>query len=238
MRKLFKKYKPETLRKVFESNILRHTMPPVLFDSFKDKKIMVLAPHQDDGIIGAGGLLLKSSGIIQCVYLTNGTIREKPKLANVRRDEAYKVWEEFSKPYFIDNYIREIDIKKSVEELRVYLKVFEPDVILLPFFLQPHPDHQKTCEIFAEAVKDYKNIEVWSYQTMTISSPNVIVDITEVVEEKKRLNGLWKSQNKQLDYVRWTEARDITNSIYLKKDGTDKSAELFLRLNLKDYLTI
>lgn len=239
----------DVMLKMFEGNFFRKSIPPEIRD-YPVGKILVIAPHQDDGIIGAGGSLLKAMKNdkkfnVQCVYITNGSHKNDNRLVQIRAKEAKIVWSTFGvKPIFLGLKSHSFALdNNSINILGKVITDFGPDVIFLPFFLDPRDDHRKSCQLFFEVgkKKNLKQIEVWSYQVTSILSPNVVVDITNEFKAKKKLNELWKSQNTKMNYVRIIVARDIFNSIYYKKNGNrpkSQAAELFFVLPINKYIEI
>src|SRR5690606_10346343 len=74
---------------------------------YKNERILVLAPHQDDEIIGPGGTLLKhleSGNLVHVVFITDGrkgkaigqTVDE---IIAIRKLEAIRVCEELGASY-------------------------------------------------------------------------------------------------------------------------------------------
>lgn len=235
--------------RLFEAQVFRNALPPSVTDAPRGSRILVFAPHQDDEIVGAGGILLKShraGKAIRCVYLTDGCTETER-----RRGEALEVWKRLNNtaPEFLGMPCKQPGIDEAyVSKVRRILENERPDTVFIPFMLDPPADHRKTCAIVAAAAAGLgapDAIEVWQYQIASITSPNVVVDITDVVEAKRELNELWKSQNEVFDYAHQCYGRDIANSVYLKGREAGKHrrsprayAELFLVTSLADYLDL
>lgn len=239
----------DAMLRLFEAQVFRRTLPPSVMEAPRGSRIIIFAPHQDDEIVGAGGILLKShraGKAIRCVYLTDGCSQIRR-----RRAEALEVWKRLNgtAPEFLGMPCKRPDIDEAyVSKVRRILEDERPDTVFVPFMLDPPADHRKTCAIVAAAAHGLGApgaIEVWQYQIASMASPNVVVDITGVVEAKRELNELWKSQNEVFDYAHLAYGRDIANSMYLKGREAGKHrrsprayAELFFVTSLPEYLDL
>ena len=175
-------------------------------------RILVMAPHQDDETIGAGGLLLKavSAGAnISIVFVTDGVQRGLAKrlgmdaasgeLAQVRDAEAKRVCELLG----ADMYqlgISNPDPRPTMSDLDRLIELIvklEPDVILIPWILDAQVKHRLSNHLLwlADQRRRLPDCEVWGYQVHNAIYPNGYVDITDVVDEKRKLLAVFESQN-------------------------------------------
>ena len=75
--------------------------------SIKNKKILIIAAHPDDEILGCGGMIakLKRNNQIQVLFLTDGiSARTKGnKSINIRKNESSKLFKylKIKKPIFL-----------------------------------------------------------------------------------------------------------------------------------------
>lgn len=139
--------------------------------SFEDirecKNILVLAPHPDDEIFGAGGLLYKftkeDDRKIHVIYLTCGDkgtpdAPASKEVAIIREHESANVMERLN----IMNYeychlpdgeldCHLIEIKNIVIEK---IKDFQPDLILFTHLGEQHPDHHALADAMVELCKN------------------------------------------------------------------------------------
>jgi len=166
-------------------------------------RILVLAPHPDDESIGCGGLLLKYPGQCDVVVLTDGrygglsgqsetdTIStRKVEFENAMTYAGVKSW------FFLgveDGKLSENFAKFAELNLSGY------DAIFVPAPGENHEDHACVYD-FLRKLKPQAQIygyEVWS----ALGSPSHYIDISDVVDEKKRLIAFHESQTAQVDYV-------------------------------------
>lgn len=169
------------------------------------KKVLVLSPHVDDDIIGAGGSLLKhqfNNLTASVVYIT---LDNKQRLA-----EAYKAAEmvKYKSQHFI-GYTSDC-VKPSNFLINKLIEIFElekPEVILTPFLIDNHRDHLATNKSLVDAVSERRfDFEIFAYEVWTPIYPNFLVDISDVVELKKRCLEIYESQLKDHDYIGQTLA--------------------------------
>jgi len=87
-----------------------------------------------------------------------------------------------------------------------------------------------------------ESIQIWSYQVTSILSPNVMVDITELIDKKDIINNMWSSQNVAFNYTHFARGKAAYNSIYLKREHTPcpqkRYAEIFFVSGVKEYISI
>lgn len=120
-----------------------------------DKRILVLSPHQDDELLGCGGLLLVfgSCRTIQVAYITDGKGRpyrspnEQRALAATRQREARAVCCQLGlcDPIFLNREDGCLTKDKALPDLlEELIGRFKPNVLLAPFPTDAHPDHAAT----------------------------------------------------------------------------------------------
>lgn len=233
---------------VLGSDMARDTrLPP-------GRKILVLAAHQDDEAVGAGGTLLlcaKAGYEFQVIYYTDGATAfanlDPKDTVKLRHDEARRVWRRLAgvEPVFWDYPNRDPAIAADAGgKLAAAIAAFKPSAIFVPVFLEQVLEHRRMSEVLAHAnaVKAIPDsIEVWGYQITTRAPGNVAVDITDVWKEKYALNRMWESQNYYIDYAHLAQGRDMANSYFLrsnKKRRTASHAETFLVFDAPTYVQL
>jgi len=140
-----------------------------MFDSVK--KILVLAPHTDDGEFGCGGTIAKliSKGA-EVYYIAFSSCEESvpkgyPK--NILRTEVKNATAKLGiKPenVIVLNYqVRYFSYKRQeiLEDLILYRNKINPDLIFIPSVNDIHQDH---ATIANEAVRAFKNRNILSYE--------------------------------------------------------------------------
>ena len=211
----------------------------------KGKKIVIVSPHQDDETIGAGGTLLKSSkqgADISCIYVTDGAFAtkniSKDEMRKLRESEAKTVWQELGgKPIFLRFRDRETPLTNEAACLLAdHINHENPDIIFIPFLLDNHIEHRRVNHLFwlTNGKLRKEGVELWAFPVWSEIIPNIAIDITDVIEEKVRINRLWKSQNSVLDVGHFAKALSAYNCRYIQtKEPT--FWELFFVVPLSEY---
>lgn len=219
------------------------------------ERILVLAAHQDDEMIGAGGTFLlaaQAGASFRVVYYSDGATGlgrlDPDDVSQLREHEAARIWQKLAgtDPIYFRYPNRDDAVDPTApERLAELLRDFEPDAIFLPNFLEQPEDHRKMNALLARAVALLAKrpiVNVYGYQITTRSPGTAAVNITSVWKRKFKLNQLWTTQNALLDYAHLAMGRDIANAYFLKGGRVRKvsasHAEVFLAFPLEQYLTL
>jgi len=187
---------------------------PRLIERPEANRVLVLAPHPDDDVVGCGGTLRKhvqAEDDVMVAYLTDGSrgstdLRESLHLVSRRKDEAQKAaavlgikklkflgFQDTKLQYFI------ADCASLIADILVE---YEPDLVYVPFPLDYNPDHVAATRVAVSAFEriDYL-CDIFCYEVSPPILPNRIVNITEQVHSKKHALSCHTSQMEQNDYV-------------------------------------
>lgn len=218
-------------------------------------KILILAPHMDDEVIGCGGTLYKhilNGADVTVVYITDGRtgssvvqesfgkereIREK-ELVELRKQEASLALKTLgiNEGIFLDADDGGLTSTAEISDrLREILAVNNPDLVYLPFFLEEHPDHRVTSQILLDATEGYDfEFDCYGYEVWTTLFPNCYVDISDVVELKKQALRHYRSQLADKDYIHSSLGLNAYRYNALL-DNRGGFAEAFYMSSLKEY---
>ena len=136
--------------------------------------VLVIAPHQDDESLGCGGTiaLLKQAGVfVKVVFTTDGSLSHpnskqypKPKLIQLREQEALTALQLLGVDAADVIFMRLPDgslpsanqpgFNEAAVLLKQLISDISPDTILLPWHLDPHPDHRATWQIVDRAISE------------------------------------------------------------------------------------
>ena len=159
------------------------------------RRALVVAPHPDDESVGCGGLvaLLADAGCdVDVVFATDGeaTIGSPlpaQELSATRRAEAAaacRILGVTRAPRFLG--LPDGALSAHGDELaaavRAAVAETSPEVVLVPWFGDGHPDHRAVADAVGAAGAD---AEVWGYETWTPLPANRIVDVSAVVDRKR-----------------------------------------------------
>lgn len=177
------------------------------------KKVLVLAPHPDDEIIGCGGSLAlhtKAGDPVKVVFLTNGAkgdasgAMNREEYVELRQNEAVNAcahvgvtnlefwsYEDRSLAGSPGALLQMIDL----------LEGFRPELVYTPSPLEYHPDHRATAILFCDAISSCEiDFDVAFYEVGQPLRANLLVDITEVLTRKIEAMDAYKSQLKERPY--------------------------------------
>ena len=171
---------------------------------------LVLAPHPDDETFGMGGTLLlaKSQGItVDIIFVTDGGKGggNQENLVKTRELEAQKVADKLGvrTVYFWDEVDRELTASQHlINKLSVFIKQWQPAAVFFPGPSEPHPDHRTTAILAWESLRliDFPATPI-SYDISVQGYTNYLIDISQVVDDKRLLMADYKSQLAENLYI-------------------------------------
>jgi len=181
-------------------------------------RVLVLAAHPDDEVIGCGGAIRLhrlASDQVKIVYLTDGSMgfpdshrptkQERGEMAKTREAETRAA----AKILGIDDlvFLRYLDgqlrsnrlIEKYFSQL---LSDYQPDIIYIPSFLDTNSDHFETAKILIRAISHSKiSARIFSYEIWSPTFANAFVKIDRVINDKRKALSLFKSQLRSRNYL-------------------------------------
>jgi LmbE family N-acetylglucosaminyl deacetylase len=180
------------------------------------QRILALSPHPDDEVIGCGGLLLAHAGKaeIRIVDVYNGdgggALAEGPW----RDDQEYNDRLVAVRAAELDAAARTLGAssvsrlnlsdcsgepgESEVAQLRAVPRDFSPDLVVLPWLLDGHPHHRRVNLLLADAAEGL-NFMVIGYEIWSMLIRNAYLDISDLLERKLQIVGLYESQLRTVD---------------------------------------
>jgi LmbE family N-acetylglucosaminyl deacetylase len=203
----------------------------------KGNRLIVIAPHPDDEMLGPGGTLISailSGKYVKVIYLTNG------KDGDAAAQEASAVANRIGyDTEFLDYSLEDIPVhEEALVRLSESITASKGDTLFLPFMFDDHDDHRRASEVVYRAFEAgllAPSMEIWGYQVYTALLPNVVVDVTEVMPKKLNAVRMWKSQFVRRDWAHYISGLNAFNSRFLATAGKPSFVEAFFVLPLKDY---
>jgi hypothetical protein len=228
-------FKGEKAQELLETKRFCNNLKTIVLDVPSNKNILVISPHPDDDIFGAGGTLLqmKNKGCkLKIIYLSD--IFETQSQTDNVRSEINLINSKLSSTYFsLANKIGKIEF--SNQKLDSEIISFNPDIILIPFMLDDHPDHRNANRIFLEKSHCFKaNTEVWAYQIYSTVIPNIVIDISNVIDQKVELMKMWKSVSGNRNWPHYIKGINAYNSRYIPSKN-EVYGETFFATPLNEY---
>lgn len=168
------------------------------------QRVLCVAPHPDDEVFGAGGLLTLLAGrgsAVEVLILTRGEHAAgdpSDEMADVRMQESCRAaaWLGLGEPAFLDWPDRGVRYSEPlISRLAAELDAQRPQLLLLPALSEPHPDHQALALAgLAAAQRCAEPPTLLFYEVGAPMHPNVRLDISSVAERKWRAAREFTSQ--------------------------------------------
>ena len=212
------------------------------------KKILVIAPHPDDEVLGCGGIIKKHIKNGDRVYLCIVTKAYTPdwseKYIRQKANEIVKANQflGIKKTYNLNYPALRLDTIPQKELNDTVVKIVQetqPDVIYLPHKGDLCHDHRLVFEATLVAARPKQGVSVkrlLSYETLSETEwgqqivpfvPNVYEDVTKEIETKIKAMKIYKSELKKFPHPRSVEA---IRALAMKRGSEAglKSAEAFM----------
>ncbi|MFA4911541.1 MAG: PIG-L family deacetylase [Desulfobacteria bacterium] len=149
--------------------------------------ILAIGAHPDDIEIGCGGSLIKYREKGDNVFLMILTDGESGGGREVRRHEqmdSFKILQ--AKELFWGGYsdTKLLLDQKLICNIENVLHKVKPDFIFVNYFDDTHQDHRNLAKATISATRYIKNVLFYEVPTTQNFSPNVFVDINDVLNDK------------------------------------------------------
>lgn len=183
---------------------------------------LVLAPHPDDEVFGCGGAIARhvSAGVsVSVVVLTDGALYGDATVRQLECGQAAKVLG-YGAPEFWNYPDRGLVCCDAlVQRLVEKIAKMGADLVYAPSPWEVHPDHRQAHMLAVEAVRhSASNVRLALYEVGAPLRPNVLLDITALVETKKAAMCCFESQLKQQNYVAHMQALNRYRTFTLGHD--------------------
>ena len=213
-------------------------------------KILVIAAHPDDELLGLGGTIRKfvnNGDIVDCIILGEGMTSRKDIREDTEENEISSLHEDaqkagkiigFRKIYFEnipDNRFDSVDLLDIIKVIERHVEELKPDVIYTHHHGDRNIDHKITYEAVLTAcrpVGDYSVQEIYTFETPSSTewdftygdnsfAPNVFEDITETIQEKVDAMACYKTELRDYPHPRSLEALKIIAARWGTVIGTE-----------------
>ena len=223
---------------------MRHSqvINPLIIKCPTKGNILILSPHPDDEIIGAGGTLIaavkKNKSKVHCIFFSSYNRNKKLIENEIKKVSKFVNFTYTCLKYFPDNFkIEDSTLKKIAEKINN----LKPKKVFLPFLFDDHDDHRRVNEIILKIIeKNYinkLNFEIWGYQGYSTFPCNVIVDISENFNKKILALKKYKSQIEKKNLPHFALGLAAFNSRFI--NSKDRCyGESFFVLPIKDYVNL
>ena len=197
--------------------------------NLRAERLLVLAPHPDDEVIGCGGVVfqhLRDGRQVRVAVATDGVeaapTDDRETYRAKREEESRRAlnapFDFFRFPdRALDAQFNDLGVR-----LREVLDTFRPDLILVPSAIEIHPDHLALSRCFCELIQrdpslfaDLAVARVAFYEVSQPLRPNVLVDITDVAAAKYDAIAAHSSQTEIRDYVSFSRGLNAYRAMTL-----------------------
>src|SRR5216684_1495934 len=191
----------------------------------RGERLMVLAPHPDDEVIGCGGLValhLRDGRPVHVVVATDGGQAGDGAQREAESRAALALLGDATIEFlrFPD---RELESARELEgRLAAILADWKPDLIAVPSPLEIHPDHIALSRAFCNLIArdpvlfaDLAVARVAFYEVSAPLRPNALVDITTVADTKYAAIQAHASQTAIRDYTSYARGLNAWRSMTL-----------------------
>lgn len=177
-------------------------VPYTALRSLPARRLLVLAPHPDDEVLGCGGLIASSladGAQVQVVIVSDGgkggdaDVRERESqaaavvLADGRPGLGVHFWR------LPDRAV--VDEPALVSRLQHLVHSTAPDLVLVPSPFEIHPDHRAVCLAGLHALRvGGVGCELLFYEIGQALMPDLLLDITPWMPLKRAALGCFVSQ--------------------------------------------
>ena len=195
------------------------------------KNILILSPHADDEILGCGGFISKFSKKnydINVLILTNANIGapeiySSSKIDKIRKESKIANNYIGTKKLFFENLpalnLINYPIYKISNIINKYIKITNPEIILIPSANDIHDDHKiifKAAKVSTRPIKKSNLKKILSYEVLSETewneneksfNPNYYVCLDKSdIDKKVKAFLKYKSQVKKFPHPRSKEA--------------------------------
>lgn len=211
----------------------------------RGERLLVLAPHPDDEVIGCGGLValhLREGRKVHVAVATDGA---------QAGDAAQRESESRAALALLGNvsieFLRFPDRKLTGQRelngrIAAILREWKADLIAVPSPLEIHPDHIALSRAFCDLIArdpslfaDLAAARVAFYEVSAPLRPNALVDITSVADAKYAAIEVHESQSAIHDYTSYARALNVWRTMTLPPHV--KFAEAYWTISLPSLRT-
>ena len=172
------------------------------------KKILVIAAHSDDEIIGCGGTITKhisEGNFVKIIFLADGVssrIKSKSSDINLRHNVSIKALKKLGVTDIInlgfpDNQLDTIPLLVITKKLEEIINQYKPQIIYTHHFGDLNIDHEITHKAVLTACRPqpkFSVLEIYSFEIMSSTEwntpgfntfvPDTFIDITKYLNKK------------------------------------------------------
>ena len=172
----------------------------------KKNKILIVAAHPDDEILGCGGSIskLKDTNDINVLFMTNGVSARRGNKIKIleRKTACLKLFKHLSLPNptffnFPDNEMDKVSLLTIIKKIEKKIRDYAPDTVITHYSHCLNIDHRLTFEAVITACRPVNKLSVKKILSFEIPSstdwalfkgknfqPNYFIDISNHINKK------------------------------------------------------
>ncbi len=221
------------------------------------KKILVVAAHPDDELLGLGGTVRRFADEgkdVHALILVEGITSRANSREKADKTEITKLREDANKASeiigyksiefhdFPDNRLDSVDLLDVIKVISVYVDKYHPDTIFTHHHGDLNIDHRRICEAVLTACRPVGNYCVkriyafetpssteWNYSYSEPFIPNVYFDVSNTIEAKIKGMECYRSERVAYPHPRSGESLLALGKLRGSNVGF-KMAEAFMLL--------
>ncbi len=202
---------------------------PYRTSDLPESPYLIFSPHPDDETFGMGGtiaLAIKEGLEVNVIVVTDGAAGGD---VATRRKETHNaaLLLGIQNLLFLEHPDRQINISRgTILSFAQLIEKFNPRTIFLPSIFEFHPDHRIVTHLVTKAIEltDFQG-SLWLYEISRQSEVNRLIDITNVLDLKRKAMNFYQSQLAQRPYDEYILALNRLRAYTLPEDT--KYAEAF-----------
>ena len=202
-------------------------------------KILVVAAHPDDEILGLGGTIRKrvnNGDIAYCLILGEGITSRGNKREDISKDIVEGLHEDSIKSSKIvgytdihfellpDNRFDSVDLLDIIKIIEKYVDKYKPNIVYTHHRGDRNIDHRITYEAVLTAcrpVGEYIVKDIYTFETPSSTewgfnknefAPNVFEDITDTLDDKIKAMECYKTELREYPHPRSLKSLEIIAS--------------------------
>lgn len=192
-------------------------------------RVLVIAPHADDEVLGVGGTIAKyvdeGHEVYVCIVTCGHPSMFPEDLLKKLRSEAIDAHGSLGvkETFFIDFpavMLSETPVHEINSKVLDVIKEVEPDIAFIPHYGDIHLDHNivsQAAMVGLRPIRKHKVMEIYSYETLSETEwniphvsnafiPNTWVDVSDYLDKKLEAMNIYSTQVTQFPHPRSSEA--------------------------------
>jgi LmbE family N-acetylglucosaminyl deacetylase len=231
--------------------------PPGWTERVRATSALVLAPHQDDEVLGCGGLvaqLTAAGAAVRVLFLTDGgggaeSVEDRDAYRRRRREEAAKVCEILGLAGCDHLGLPDGALDQRLDEaeqgIRRALFTQRPELLLVPSPLEISRDHRAAFAALHRLLapvreggdfpEPLRGLRILLYEVNHPGHPDLLVDVSAEAERLARAMAAYASQEERHPY--WNAGLGLRRFRTLSLGPGVELAEAYRRLRVEDFTT-